>query len=125
MYYYALDPDGVLKDTRFILVKDTRFILVQAECPYVQFAAAARVISTERFIVGGINGRERDRSQVSDGKFGRLLRAWVLLSYVLCGVWCVESICLLSGVPCLPFYRPRGSRDYKWEKEEPEAKKVL
>ena len=35
-------------------------------------------------------------------------------------------ICPLSGVPCLPFYGPRGSRDYKWEKgEQPEAKKVL
>ena len=22
------------------------------------------------------------------------------------------------GVPCPPFYRPRGSRDYRWEKEE-------
>ena len=49
-----LSPDGVLKDTRFILVR--------AECPYVQFAAAAGVISTERSIVGGINGRERDMS---------------------------------------------------------------
>ena len=37
--YCALGPDGVLKDTRFILV--------QAEYPYVQFAAA-RVISTEK-----------------------------------------------------------------------------
>jgi len=30
--------------------------------------AAARVISTEKFIVGVTNGRERDMSQVSDGK---------------------------------------------------------
>ena len=30
--------------------------------------AAARVISTKKFIVGVTNGRERDRSQVSDGK---------------------------------------------------------
>ena len=36
------------------------FILVQAECPYVQFVAAARVISTEKFVVGVTNGRERD-----------------------------------------------------------------
>ena len=49
LYYCAFGPDGVLKDTRFILVK--------AESPYVQFVSAARVISTERFIVGGINGR--------------------------------------------------------------------
>ena len=42
--YCASDPDGVLKDTRFILV--------QAECPYVQFVVAARVICTERFVVG-------------------------------------------------------------------------
>ena len=53
------------------MLKDTRFILVRAECPYVQFAAAARVISTERFVVGGTNVLERDRSQVSDGKVER------------------------------------------------------
>ena len=70
----ALGPADVLKDTRFTLV--------WAECPYVQFAAAARVISTERFVVGVTNGQERDRSQVSDGKVGRVLRAWLLLSYV-------------------------------------------
>jgi len=62
-----LGPDGVLKNTRFILV--------QAEYPYVQFAVVARVISTERFIVGGTNGRERDRSQVSDRKVERAERA--------------------------------------------------
>ena len=60
-------PDGVLKDTRFILV--------WAECPYIQFAAVARVISTKRFVVGGINGREMNRSQVSDGKVEGALRA--------------------------------------------------
>ena len=54
------DPDGVLKYTRFILV--------QIECPYIQFAAATHVISTEKFVVGVTNGRERDRSQISDGK---------------------------------------------------------
>ena len=32
LYYCALDPDGVLKDTSFILVR--------AEYPYVQFVAA-------------------------------------------------------------------------------------
>ena len=45
--------------------------------------AAAHVISTEKFIVGVTNGRERDRSQVSDGKVEWALRAWLLLSYVL------------------------------------------
>ena len=65
------------------MLKDTRFILVRAECPYVQFvAAAAHVISTERFVVGGTNGRERVRSQVSDGKVERVLRARLLLSCV-------------------------------------------
>ena len=54
-----------------------------AECPYVQFVVAARVICTERFVVGGTNGRERDRSQVSDGKVKRVLIAWMLLSYVV------------------------------------------
>ena len=58
------------------------FILVRTECPYVQFVAAARVISTEKFVVGVTNGRERDRSQVSDGKVEWVLRAWLLLSYV-------------------------------------------
>ena len=61
---------------------DTRFILVRVECPYVQFVAAARVISTEKFIVGVTNGRERDRSQVSDEKVEWMLSAWLLLSYV-------------------------------------------
>ena len=51
--YYASDPDGVLKDTRFILVR--------AECPYVQFVAIARVISTEKFVVGVTNRREREK----------------------------------------------------------------
>ena len=64
------------------MLKDTRFILVRAECPYVQFVAAACVISTEKFIVGVTNGRERDRSQVSDGKAEWMPRAWLLLSYV-------------------------------------------
>ena len=100
------------------MLKDTRFILVWAECPYIQFATMARVISTERFIVGGTIGRERDRSQVSDEKVERMLRAWLLLSCVLCGAWCVELIRPLSGVPCPPFYRPRGNRGYRWEKEE-------
>ena len=105
LYYCALDPDDVLKDTRFILV--------QAEYPYIHFAATARVISTERFVVGVTNGRERDRSQVSDGKVKRTLRAWLLLSCVLCDAWCVLLIGPLSGVPCFPFYRPRGSGDYR------------
>ena len=83
------------------MLKDTRFILVRAECSYVQ-SAVARVISTEKFIVGGTNGRERDRSQVSDGKMERALRAWLLLSCVLCDMWCVESIPLV-GCPALPF----------------------
>ena len=70
-----LGPDGVLKDTWFILVR--------AECPYVQFMADAHVISTEKFIVEVTNGRERDISQVSDGKVERVLRAWMLLSYAV------------------------------------------
>ena len=52
-----------------------RFILVRAECPYVQFTAVARVISTERFVVGVTNGRERDRSQISDQKIEWVPRA--------------------------------------------------
>ena len=48
--------------------------------------AAARVISTERFVVGGTNDRERDRSQVSDGKVERMPRARLLLGCVLCEI---------------------------------------
>ena len=108
------------------MLKDTRFILVRAESPYIQSATAARVINTKRFIVGGTNGREGNMSQVSDGKVERVLRARLLLSYVLCGAWCVELIPPFSGVPCLPFYRSRETRRYRWEKEEKtEAKKVL
>ena len=76
LYYYTLGANGVLKDTRFILVR--------AECPYVQFAAAC-IISTERFVVGGTNGRERDRSQVSDGEVKRMLRGRLMLD--VCCVW--------------------------------------
>ena len=68
--------------------------------------AVAHVISTKKFIVGVTNGRERDRSQVSDGKVERTLRAWLLLSCVLCDAWCVLLIDRpLSGLPCLPFNR--------------------
>ena len=73
LYYCALNPDGVLKDTKFILVR--------AKCPYIQFVAAARVISTERFVGGVTNRRERDRSQVYDGKVKWVPTAWLLLSY--------------------------------------------
>ena len=34
------------------MLKDTRYILVRAKCPYVQSADVARVINTERFVVG-------------------------------------------------------------------------
>ena len=50
------------------------FTLVWAKCLYVQFAAA-RIIITERFVVVGTNGRERDMSQVSNGKVERMPRA--------------------------------------------------
>ena len=52
--------------------------------------AAARVISTEKFVVGVTNGRERDRSQVSDGKVERMPRARLLLGYVLCDMLCMK-----------------------------------
>ena len=73
--YCTLGPD--------IVLKDTRFILVWAECPYIPFMAVAHVISTEKFVVGVTNGRERDRSQVSGGKNEWVQKAWSLLSYVL------------------------------------------
>ena len=46
-------------------------------------------------------------------------RARLLLGCVLC----VESIRPPSGVPCPPFYRPRGSRGHRWEKEEKKVEK--
>ena len=59
-------------------------------------------------------------------KVERALRAWLLLGCVLCDAWCVELIHPLSGVPCPPFYRSRGSGDYRCEKEEKlKAEKVL
>ena len=91
------------------MLKDTRFILVWAEHPYVQFAAIAPVISTKRFIVGVTNGREKDRSQVSDGKVERALRAWLLLSCVLCDAWYVELIPSLVGCHALPFIDQGGA----------------
>ena len=46
--------------------------------------------------------------------------------YLAVCVMCVELIHPLSGVPYPPFYRPRESRDYRWEKEEKlEAEKVF
>ena len=71
------------------MLKDTRFILVRAECPYVHFVVVARVISTEKFVVGGTNGRERDMSQVSDGRVERVPRVRWQLDCVLCDVLCV------------------------------------
>ena len=52
---------------------------------YAQFMAAARVISTEKFVVGVTNGRERDKSQVSYGKVEWALRAWSLLRFETSG----------------------------------------
>ena len=51
--------------------------------PYIQFMAVARVISTKKFVVGVTNERERDRSQVSNGKIKWVLRARLPLSYVV------------------------------------------
>jgi len=88
---------------------DTRFILVRAERPYIQFVAA-RVISTEkRFVVGGTNGGERDRSQVPGGVVERTTRALLLLGRVVHALTCRESI-PLSGSPALPFIGRRGEQ---------------
>ena len=108
-----LGLDGVLKDTRFILVR--------AECLYVQFAAAHVISTGKRFVVGGTNGRERDRSQVSHGMVERMLRAQSLLGCmrdVLCVELISQKVHPFSGVSYPPFYRPRGSRGYRWKKEE-------
>ena len=66
----------------------------------------------------GTNGRERDRSQVSDGKVERMPRAQLLLGRVLC----VKSIRLFSGVPCPLFYRQRGAEvTDRRKKKKPEG----
>ena len=77
------------------------FILVRSECLYIQFVVAARVIYTEKFVVGGTNWRERDMSQVSDEKVERALRAQLLLSCVLCDASCVELIRPFRGCPAV------------------------
>ena len=82
-----LGSDGALKDTRFILVR--------AEHPYIQFAAAARVINTEKwFIVGGTNGRERDESQVSNGMIEKVAES--LVAALLCVKRCVFNLSVKS-----------------------------
>ena len=64
-----------------VCLEDMRFILVRAKSPYVQFVAAARITSTEKFVVGVANERERDMSQVSDVRvLLRRVRACVLMS---------------------------------------------
>ena len=99
------------------MLKDTRFILVRAECPYVQFAAAARVISTERFVVG-VQTVERGTCPKSLMERSKCVESSVAAQQ--CVMWCVrcEIDPSLSGVPCLPFYRSRGSRSYRREKKE-------
>ena len=77
------------------MLKDTRFILVRTECPYIQSAAIAHVINTERFVVGGTNDRERDRSQVSDGMVERVAESLGRCS-IVCEVLCVFNLCLKS-----------------------------
>ena len=62
LYLCALGPDGALKDIRFILVR--------AECPYIQSVAACVISTEKRFVAGGTNDRERDRSERSLFGFG-------------------------------------------------------
>ena len=69
------------------MLKDTRFRLVQAECPYVQCAAVARVISTEK-----VHSRGYKRSRE-----GHVLSLWwkgrtgveSSVAAQLCVMWCV------------------------------------
>ena len=56
------------------------------------------LLALKRFVIGGINGRERDKSQVSDEKVERMPRARLLLGCVSYDVLCVESIVLQWGV---------------------------
>ena len=102
-----LGPDGVLKDIRFILVR--------AEYLNVHFAAA-RVISTEKGSWYGVQTVER--GTCSKSLMERSKGYQELGCYLAVSVMCVELIRPLSGVPCPSFYRPRGSRGYRWEKEK-------
>ena len=58
------------------------------------------------FIVGGTNGRERDRSQVFDGKVEKTPRARLLLGCVLKMI--DQKSVLLVGCPALPFIDQGG-----------------
>ena len=68
--------------------------------------ADAHVISTKKFIVGVTNERERDMSQVSDGKVEQVLRGWMLLSCAVC-VW--NQSVILVGCLALPFIDQGGA----------------
>ena len=97
LYLYALGPDGVLKDTRFILIR--------AECPYVQ-SAAARVISTEKGSWYGVQTVERGigtKSLMERSKGCQELDCCLAVSYV----W-NQSIPLV-GCPALPFIDQGGA----------------
>ena len=65
--YCASGPDGMLKRHKVYTGSDRMSQCLVHGC--------ARVISTEKFIVGVTNRRERDGSQVSDGKVEGVLRA--------------------------------------------------
>jgi len=57
-------------------------------------------------------------SRVSDGKVERTPRARLLLDCMLCVPNDPSKVDPFSGVHCPPFYIPRGSRGYRWKKEE-------
>ena len=56
----------------------------------------------KRFVVGGTNDRERERSQVSDGMIERTPRAWSLLGCMR-DVLCLSNWSPFVGSPALPF----------------------
>ena len=70
-----------------------------------------------RFIVGGTNGWERERSQVPDGIIKRMPRALLLLG-------CTVRVRMLArppplvGSPTLPFINKGGAGVYRWGKRE-------
>ena len=65
-------------------------------------------------------------SQVSDGKVERTPRARLLLGFVLCVENNRSKVSPLSGVPCPPFYRPRGAGVIEGRKrKKPKVEKVL
>ena len=67
--------------------------MVRAKCPYVQSVASCVISTKKRFVAGGTNDRERDRSQVSDGMVERVAES-LGRCLAVCEVLCVFNLCI-------------------------------